>query len=62
MQGRTVLLVAHRLSTVRDADQIVMLQAGAVVGVGTHEELLQKCGAYKALVNKQLEPGRRNSV
>ena len=42
MVGRTVLMIAHRLSTVRDADQIVMLESGAVAGIGTHEDLLQK--------------------
>ena len=55
MVGRTVLMVAHRLSTVRDADQIVMLQSGAVLDVGPHETLLKRCGAYRTLVEKQLE-------
>jgi len=56
MQGRTVMMVAHRLSTVRDADQIVMLEAGTVVDVGTHDVLLARCEPYRTLVKKQLEP------
>jgi len=56
MIGRTVMMVAHRLSTVRNADQIVMLQKGAIEDIGTHEELLTKCAAYRTLVSRQLEP------
>ncbi len=51
MQGRTVLIIAHRLSTVYYADQIVVLQAGRVVEVGTHASLLQRSGLYKQLVH-----------
>ena len=49
-EGRTTIAIAHRLSTVRDADQIVVLDRGQVVEVGTHEELLSAGGRYAELV------------
>ena len=49
-EGRTTITIAHRLSTVRDADQIVVLDSGAIVERGTHEELLDRGGLYSALV------------
>lgn len=56
-QGRTVVVVAHRLSTVRDADNIVVLDKGQVVEEGTHEALTAKKGIYYQLVKNQLELG-----
>jgi len=56
-QGRTVVVVAHRLSTVRNADQIVVLDKGRVVETGNHETLTAKRGAYYNLVKDQLELG-----
>jgi ATP-binding cassette subfamily B protein len=56
-RGRTVLVVAHRLSTVRDADKIVVLDSGRIVETGTHEELISSKGAYFNLVKNQLELG-----
>src|SRR3712207_2525249 len=50
--GRTVIVIAHRLSTVRDADQIVVLDRGRVVEIGTHDELVAAGGAYAALVER----------
>ncbi|PSR12210.1 MAG: ABC transporter ATP-binding protein [Bacteroidetes bacterium] len=55
--GRTVVVVAHRLSTVRHADQIVVLDQGQLVEQGTHEELVARQGRYFELVRNQLELG-----
>ncbi len=54
-KGRTSVIVAHRLSTVKDADQIIVLEKGRVVEIGTHDELSEKKGAYYHLVKNQLE-------
>lgn len=54
-QDRTVVVIAHRLSTVKQADQIVMLHRGKIVEVGTHAELTRSQGAYYSLVSNQLE-------
>ena len=51
------MIVAHRLSTVKNADQIVVLNQGKVVEVGNHESLTAKRGAYYNLVKNQLELG-----
>jgi ATP-binding cassette subfamily B protein len=53
-EGRTTITIAHRLSTVRDAEQIVVLDQGAVVERGTHEELLERGGMYAALVARDV--------
>ena len=57
-QGRTVVVVAHRLSTVKDADNIIVLDKGHVVEQGTHKELTALKGAYYTLVKNQLELGQ----
>jgi subfamily B ATP-binding cassette protein MsbA len=49
MQGRTSLVIAHRLSTIEHADVIVVMQAGEVVEMGTHAELMNRQGSYAAL-------------
>ncbi len=53
MKGRTSLIIAHRLSTIRDADKIVVLDNGVVAESGSHEELLEKKGAYYRLYQNQ---------
>lgn len=53
LKGRTGIVIAHRLATVRDADKIVMMEKGKVVGIGTHEELMEGCTQYQRLVKLQ---------
>lgn len=54
LKDRTSVIVAHRLSTVRNADQIVVLKQGAIAEIGTHEELINNQGSYYQLVRNQL--------
>ncbi len=54
MQGRTTVFISHRVSTVRDADQIAVLAHGEIVELGSHDELLARNGYYTELYNKQL--------
>lgn len=55
MRGRTVIIVAHRLSTIRDADRILVLDRGEIIETGTHVGLLKEGGMYAALYNRQFE-------
>ncbi|MDO9615059.1 MAG: peptidase domain-containing ABC transporter, partial [Bacteroidota bacterium] len=55
--GKTVIVVAHRLSTVRNADQIIVLEKGKIIETGNHERLTNNRGAYYDLVKNQLELG-----
>ncbi|MEO1994088.1 MAG: ABC transporter ATP-binding protein [Planctomycetaceae bacterium] len=52
-EGRTLLVAAHRLSTIRDADQIIVLDHGSIVEQGTHSELIKRNGLYRKLVRSQ---------
>lgn len=56
-KGRTVVIIAHRLSTVKNADQIIVLDKGRVVEIGNHNKLIEKGGVYYNLVKNQLELG-----
>lgn len=56
-KGMTVVVVAHRLSTVKNADQIIVMDAGKVVEIGSHSALIENKGAYYNLIKKQLELG-----
>ena len=55
-KGRTVFIIAHRLSTVRDCDRIMMIEKGEITEVGTHKELLKRGGRYAYLWNSQIAP------
>jgi ATP-binding cassette, subfamily B, bacterial len=57
LKGRTAVIVAHRLSTVKDADQIIVLDNGRIVEIGTHQELTHLKGSYFGLIKNQLELG-----
>jgi subfamily B ATP-binding cassette protein MsbA len=53
MENRTTVVIAHRLSTVRHADEIVVLQKGKIIQRGTHDALIEQEGLYKRLVDMQ---------
>ena len=53
MKGRTSFIVAHRLSTIKNADQILVMKAGNIIERGTHDELLAQDGFYKNLYESQ---------
>ena len=61
-KGRTVLVIAHRLSTVIDADQILVLEAGTIVERGTHGELLARGGLYGTMWARQQEAAEREAA
>jgi subfamily B ATP-binding cassette protein MsbA len=65
MTGRTVFVIAHRLSTVRRADRIVVLESGTISDIGAHEELMKKLGTYRRLYDLQfveLDPPKAEAV
>jgi ATP-binding cassette subfamily B protein len=58
LEGRTAFVIAHRVSTVRNADLIVVLDRGRLVEQGDHESLMRRRGLYHHLVSEQLEVAR----
>ncbi|VEU81045.1 ABC transporter ATP-binding protein [Haploplasma axanthum] len=62
LKGRTSIIVAHRLSTIVDSDLIVMLEMGKILEIGTHQELLNKRGAYFELYKNQFMQEKENSL
>lgn len=54
MQGRTTIIIAHKLATIRDADVIFVIKKGRVVESGTHDELWELGGVYHGLVQRQM--------
>jgi ATP-binding cassette subfamily B multidrug efflux pump len=52
--GATTVIVAQRIATIKHADQIIVLDAGSITGIGTHDELLATCAAYREMAASQL--------
>ncbi|HID07587.1 MAG TPA: ABC transporter ATP-binding protein, partial [Armatimonadetes bacterium] len=62
VEGRTTIAIAHRLSTLRNANRLIVLDDGEIVEMGTHEELMARKGLYYRLVQMQLEMSRTIAV
>ena len=60
MAGRTVIIIAHHLNTIRNVDKIIVLSNGEIAEEGTHDELMHNGGTYKELYNTQIRPGVSN--
>ena len=60
LENKTVIIVAQRISTIMDADQIIVLEEGKIVGKGTHEELLKNCETYRQIALSQLSAEELN--
>ena len=62
MEGRTTIVIAHNLSTVRNAEQIVVIDSGEVSGIGNHDELFKNNKLYRKLVDIQFEKEQKLGV
>ena len=60
MADAAVLIIAQRVSTIRNADRIIVLDEGRVAGIGRHEELMESCGVYRDIVRSQMKGGGEN--
>jgi ATP-binding cassette subfamily B multidrug efflux pump len=60
MKGRTSLIISHRVSSAKLASKIIVLLDGSIIEQGSHEDLLEKNGAYKAIYDKQLAQDKEN--
>ena len=56
MRGRTSFVIAHRLSTIQGADLIAVVDGGQIIETGTHEELMERSGRYRTMVDLQTQP------
>ena len=54
LKNTTKVIVAQRISTIKDADKIIVLERGEAVGIGTHDELMEKCPVYREIAQSQL--------
>lgn len=62
-RGKTMMVVAHRLATIRNADRIIVIEEGKVIEMGTHAELIEKKGRYYQLYSEQFQPKvRKRSI
>mmetsp|Transcript_12194 Transcript_12194/g.20549 ORF Transcript_12194/g.20549 Transcript_12194/m.20549 type:complete len:336 (+) Transcript_12194:1169-2176(+) len=60
--GQTVIVIAHRLSTIRDAHKIVVMKTGEIVEMGSHQELIELNGAYRKLIDRQLQSNKKGAT
>ena len=61
IKGKTIIIVAQRISTIMNAEQIIVLEEGKMVGKGTHEELMKNCDTYKQIAISQLSEEELNN-